>query len=164
MRGVIGGSFAANSGSQRAMLSSSPTAPRSTNVMNVAAVSHFVDDPTDNGVEPDTLPTACSWITSPSKSTMRTIPPESPAARTRSASRPSVASNAPGANTFRTGGFVVVVAGGAALGGGVATAIGAVGTVGATPDDVAVDPDEPQPATNAAATKITAPPASRPTR
>ena len=40
--------------------------PISTNVMNVAAVSHFVDDAIEIGVLPDMPPTECSWITAPS--------------------------------------------------------------------------------------------------
>ena len=82
-RGVIGGLEPANSGSHLAMSSSSPMAPRSTKVMKVAAVSHFVDDAIDSGVAPDMPPTACSWITAPSAATIRIMPPDSPADRTR---------------------------------------------------------------------------------
>jgi hypothetical protein len=77
--------------------------------MNVAAVSHFVDDATDSGVLPETSPTECSWIVVPSAATIRIIPPVMPAERTRSRSNASVASNVAGSNTLRTS--VVVVTG-----------------------------------------------------
>jgi hypothetical protein len=77
--------------------------------MNVAVVSHFVDDATDSGVLPETSPTMCSWIIAPSAATIRIIPPATPAERTRSASSASVASNASGSNALRAA--VVVVTG-----------------------------------------------------
>jgi hypothetical protein len=74
--------------------------------MSVAAVSHFVEDAIDNGVDRETVPTVSSWINDPLAATMRTIPPDNPAERTRCWSRESVRSNAPGGMTFS----VVVVA------------------------------------------------------
>ncbi len=106
---MIGGVDPANSGSHREMSSSSPMAPRSTKVVSAAAVSHLLDDATEIGVVPDMPPTVSSWITSPSAATIRIMPSDSPAARTRASSDASVASNAPGAKTFST--VVVVVAG-----------------------------------------------------
>ena len=91
-----------NSGSHLEISSSSLMRPRSTNVMSVAVVSHFVDDATDIGVAPDTAPTACSWITVPSFATIRIMPPDNPADRTRCSSNASVLSNVPGTNTLRT--------------------------------------------------------------
>ena len=91
---MIGGSEPANSGSHAATSSSSAISFRSTNVMNVAAVSHFVDEAIEIRVAPDIAPTACSWITEPSAPTTRIRPADSPAARTRSSSKRSVVSNA----------------------------------------------------------------------
>ena len=59
--------------------------------MNVAAVSHFVDDAIAIGVAPDIPPMVCSWITAPSAATILIMPRDSPAARTRSSSSASVA-------------------------------------------------------------------------
>src|SRR5436190_11218348 len=78
--------------------------------MSVAAVSHFVDDATDSAVVPDTSPTACSWITTPSAATIRMKPPDSPATRTRSSSNASAVSKASGANILPSVAPVVVVA------------------------------------------------------
>ena len=60
---MIGGLEPPNSGNHFEMSSSSPMAPWSTKVMNVAAVSHFVDEAMSSSVAPDMPPMACSWIT-----------------------------------------------------------------------------------------------------
>src|SRR5262245_51577818 len=94
---------------------------------------------------------------------MRTIPPARPAVRTRSASSASVASKVPGANTLRTGGLVVVVVGAVDVGGGSLITGATDGVVAPVALD---DPDEPHPASNAAAVTaeatIAAPRAARP--
>ena len=77
--------------------------------MNVAAVSHFVDDAIAMGVVADIPPAECSWITAPSSSAMRIIPSDVPAARTRWSSMASVASNASAAYVARDAGGAVVV-------------------------------------------------------
>ena len=143
---MIGGLEPLNSGSHLEMSSSSPITPRSTKVMNVAAVSHFDDDATDSGVVPVTSPTVCSWITEPSAATIRITPPDRPTERTRVSSNASVASKVSGAKTLRA---VVVVT-------GVVVIVGAtvdVGTdvdvdTGAVVSPSVLDGDEPQPTTN----------------
>jgi hypothetical protein len=62
--------------------------------MSAAAVNHFVDEATDNGVDPFTAPRFSSWMTSPFLTTRRT-PPLRPAAAIRWRSAVSAASNAP---------------------------------------------------------------------
>ena len=124
--------------------------------MNVAAVSHFVDDATASGVAPDTSPTVCSWITPPSAPTIRIMPPDNPAVCTRSSSRASVESKAPGVKTFRDadGAAIVVVAATVVeLGLAVDSTPGRVGGL----DDGAVDDPQPtssSPAATNAATPV----------
>jgi len=77
--------------------------------MNVAVVSHFVEDATDSGVVPETSPTVCSWITVPSSATIRIMPPAVPADRSRCSSNASVVSKVPGSNAVGTALVVVVV-------------------------------------------------------
>jgi len=91
-----------NSGSHLEISSSSLMRPRSTNVMSVAVLSHFVDDATDIGVAPDTATTACSWIAVPSSAMIRIIPPDNPADSTRLSRNAAVLVNVPGKNTLPT--------------------------------------------------------------
>ena len=77
--------------------------------MNVTAVSHFVEEATSIGVVPDMPPMVCSWITAPSAATIRIMPSDSPAERTRSSSSASVGTNVSGAKSLRTAVVVVVV-------------------------------------------------------
>ena len=107
---MIGGFEPPNSGSHLAMSSSSPTAPESTKVMKVDAVSHFVDDAIAIGVVADMPPTLRSWITAPSAATILTMPCDKPAERTRSSSSASVAANASGGTSLRTDVVAVPVA------------------------------------------------------
>ena len=106
-------------------------------------MNHFVDDATDNGVLPDTSPTVCSWITTPSPDTMRITPPESPAERTRVASNASVVSKVSEAKTFGTIVVVVTVVVVVEVGSEVDVDVGAV--TGAVESLVVFVADEPQP-------------------
>jgi len=165
---VIGGFEAPNSGSHFEMSSSSLTAPSSTKVMNVMAVSHFVEEATSIGVVPDMSPMVCSWITAPSSATILIMPRDCPAARTRSSRSASVASKVSGAKTLRT---VVVAVAAVVTPTGVEVGMGddvAAGAVGLVESFIA---DDPQPtssspdATNATAhldTMVNVPPPNRP--